>query len=180
MTLVTPHLKKAVEELYGNLRSTKEKPSLRTPKAVARLIGPQTSEAWEKGDFKVLSDEPKSMGGNETAPTPSTQFMASIASSENVVFARQAALRGLDFDSYETTVEGDWDMRGMFEVDGADAAISEIRIETRITTKATPSETAEILLLTHKRCPLTATVAKSTKITRKLFVNGKETRVAGF
>jgi hypothetical protein len=36
---------------------------------------------------------------------------------------------------------------------------------------------AELLRLTHDRCPMTATVAKAATISRRLFVNGAEVKV---
>ena len=62
----------------------------------------------------------------------------------------------------------------MFGIDGADASIHDFLIETRITTKADSGRVAELLKLTHERCPMTATVAKAATIRRKLFVNGVE------
>src|SRR5579863_2861198 len=107
MTLLSTELKNEVHELY----ETWSRPDAKTvgpTSATTRLIGPQTSEARWPG-FTVTSDEPKSIGGMDSAPPPSSLFVASIGFAENIIFARQAALGGVDFDSYETTVEAIWD-----------------------------------------------------------------------
>ena len=144
--------------------------------AVTKLIGPQTSEAkWP--NFTVVSDEPKSIGGMDSAPPPSSLFVASIGFAENVIFARQAALKGVDFDSYETRVDGLWDRKGIFGIGDADPAVTHLLIETRVETGATPQEIVELLKLTHRRSPMTATLAKAAKIERKLFVNGAEVTI---
>jgi len=175
MTLVTRELKEAVQKLFEDW-STPGAKTVRPTVAETRMIGPQTSEAnWPS--FKVVSDEPKSVGGTDSAPSPSALFMASIGFGENVIFARQAAFEGVEFDSYETKVEGPWDRKGIFEIDGASPSITRILIETKVTTGAPPARIAELLKLTHRRSPMTTTVAKAAKIERRLFVNGVEVPV---
>jgi uncharacterized OsmC-like protein len=177
MTLVTPELKEGVQKLFEKLSSPEDPAVIMGPTiATATMTGPQTSEArWP--NFTVISDEPKSVGGRDTAPPPSSIFVASIGFAENVIFARQAALSGLDFESLETKVEAQWDRKGMFGIGEADPSISDVLIETRITTEASPEKVAELLRLTHKRCPMTATIAKASPVRRRLFVNGEETKV---
>jgi uncharacterized OsmC-like protein len=65
----------------------------------------------------------------------------------------------------------------MFGIGDVDPSITDVVIETRITTEADPGRVAELVRLTHKRCPMTATVAKAATIKRVLFVNGTETAV---
>lgn len=175
MTLVSKELNEGVQKLFEIWSSPGSK-TIGLTVAETRLVGPQTSEAkWP--DFTVVSDEPKSIGGKDSAPAPSSLFVASIGFAENVVFARQAALLGLDFDSYETGVEATWDRKGIFGIEEVDPSITKLLIETKVKTSATPREIAKLLILTHKRSPMTATMAKAAKIERKLSVNGKEVRL---
>ncbi len=112
MTLVSAELKEGVQKLFETWSSPGAK-TVGPTTAETRLVGPQTSEAkWP--NFAAVSDEPKSVGGMDSAPPPSSLFVASIGFAENVIFARQAALKGVDFDSYETKVEGTWDRKGIF------------------------------------------------------------------
>ena len=177
MSLISDKLKEGVLKLLEKLMAP-DYPSTPVAPTVAetKLIGPQTSEAVF-ADFTLRSDEPESMGGGGSAPPPSTVFVSAIGFAENVIFARQAAMLNVDFDSFETRVEAQWDRRGLFEIKNADPSISDLFIETRIVTKATPERVAELLTLTHRRCPMTRTMAKAAKIRRRLLVNGKETRV---
>jgi uncharacterized OsmC-like protein len=174
MTLVTPELKEGIRKLFDRL-SAPDDPSTKMGPTVATAVmtGPQASEAsWP--NYKVTSDEPISVGGKDAAPQPSSIFVASIGFAENVIFARQAVLHEVDFDSMETKVEAQWDRKGIFGIRNADPSITSLLIETRIATGAPPDKVLELLKLTEKRSPLTATVAKSAAIRRKLFVNGTE------
>ncbi len=177
MTLVSQEMKEGVKTLFQKLGGPPDSANPTKPTvAVAKMTGPQTSEArWDR--FVVVSDEPKSVGGWETAPPPSSIFVASIGFAENVIFARQAALYGVDFEAFETKVEAQWDRRGMFGIGDADPSITDLLIETRITTGADPKKVAELVRLTHRRCPMTATVAKAATIRRMLFINGAETSI---
>jgi uncharacterized OsmC-like protein len=177
MTLVSHQLRDGVRQLLEKLSSPDDPANPPKPTtAVVTMTGPQTSEAkWDK--FAVVSDEPTSVGGMDAAPPPSSIFVASIGFAENVIFARQAALQDIDFDALETKVEAQWDRRGMFGIRDADPSITDVLIETRIATGAPPERVAELVRLTHKRSPMTATVAKAATIRRKLFVNGVETPV---
>ncbi len=177
MSLVSPRLREGVKNLFEKLAAMKgPTESMGKAKAVVKMVGPQTSVAVT-GGFSVASDEPESLDGRMTAPYPSFLFAASIGFAENVIFARQAALYDVDFDSYETTVEGLWDMKGMFAQDGRSPAMNEFIIETKVGTAAPPEKIAELLKLTHDRCPMTATVSRGATINRKLFVNGAEVKL---
>lgn len=98
-------MKEGVQRLFEKLSSPDDPAASMGPTvATATMTGPQTSEArWP--NLKVIADEPKSVGGTDTAPPPSSIFVASIGFAENVIFARQAVLFGVDFDSLETKVE---------------------------------------------------------------------------
>ena len=174
MTMLTPEFTEGIRSLHTRLASPDRTGATMGPTvATATMTGIQTSEArWP--NFTVVSDEPRSVGGNETAPPPSSIFVASIGFAENVIFARQAALLGVDFDSMETRVEAQWDRKGMFGIGGADPSITDLYIETRVKSGAAPAEVAELLRLTNKRCPMTTTVAKSATVRRKLLVNDAE------
>jgi uncharacterized OsmC-like protein len=177
MTLVTSELKEGIQKLFERLSSPEDPSAAMGPTiATATMTGPQTFEArWP--NYTFVSDEPKSVGGGDTAPPPFSIFVASVGFAENVIFARQAALQGIDFDSLETRVEAKWDRKGMFGIRDSDPSIYDVMVETRITSGASPEKIAELLKLTHRRCPMTATVAKAATVRRRLFVNGVETSV---
>jgi uncharacterized OsmC-like protein len=151
----------------------KDQQVLSTVTAEVRLTGAQSSEAKVK-DFTVISDEPKSVGGTDSAPTPTGHFAASIGFCVNVVLARHAALHAIDFDSLETRVTGHWDIKGLFAIEGRDAAFQDFIIETYITTDAPHEKVVEAFRLAHRGCPITATLNKAAKVTTKLFLNGNE------
>jgi hypothetical protein len=68
-------------------------------------------------------------------PPPTDFFISSVALCENVIFARSAALSGLPVDSLETVAEGSWNMKGLYEIEGAEPSFRNIKVETRVRTR---------------------------------------------
>jgi len=174
MELVSPNFKSIVEELRARMITTKDpNQTLATVRADAKLLGQQYQEVKVK-DFVIACDEPVPSGGTDKGPTPLDFFAASIGFCENVMFTRQAALRGLEFDSLETSVRGHWDRKGQFEINGANPSFKDLTVETRVTTKALADLVAEVARITHRTCPMHATIVKAMHVTDKLIVNGRE------
>lgn len=145
-----------------------------TNKAVALLKENQHSEVTVRG-FTLAQDEPVSVLGTALGPTPTDFFISSVALCENVIFARNAAMTGVRIDSLETVATGTWNMKGLFEIDGADSSFKSIVVDTSIATDSPVPEVVKVAQMTHRRCPLYATLRKSLDLTFKMKVNGAET-----
>jgi len=173
MITISKDLIPKLAELKQRLESV-EDPSktLATTKAEVRLIETQHSIATTRG-FEVIQDEPASIAGGGRGPAPTDYFAASIGFCENVVFVRHAAMAGLSIESLETSVNGVWDVKGLFDIGGADSSYKTITVETKVTTKDPIEKVVEVARMTHKRCPIHATLRKSTQMIFKLFVNGQ-------
>jgi len=172
MSILTPILETTCTKREADLRAAAG-PVATTNTAVARVIENQHSEATVRG-FTLVQDEPASVAGTGKGPTPTDYFVASIAFCENVIFARTAALSDLDVEALETTVTGDWDQRGLFEIGGATSAFRHVRVETRVTTRGRAKLAVEVARATHRRCPVHQTLKAATDLSFALFVNGRE------
>jgi putative redox protein len=172
MSKLSPELGKFFSK---NIECLKKEPGekITTNLAVATLQENQRSEVTVRG-FTLIQDEPVSVMGAGRGRTPTDFFISSVALCENVIFARNAAVNGLAVDSLETTATGEWNMKGLWEIDGANSSFRKIVVETRVQTDAEPSDIANVARLTHKRCPIYATLTKSTELNFKLTVNGTD------
>jgi uncharacterized OsmC-like protein len=174
MELVSSNFKSIVEEMRDKVIAAEDpNQTMGTVRADAKLLGQQYQEAKIK-DFKIASDEPIPSGGTDKGPTPLDFFAASVGFCENVMFTRHAVLNGLQFDSLETSVRGHWDRKGQYEADGTSPAFKDMIVETRVTTKSPVEKVVEVARITHRTCPMHATVTKAMPVTDKLFVNGRE------
>jgi putative redox protein len=172
MSKLSPELGKFFS---ANIEDLRKQPGekITINRAVATLRENQRSEVTVRG-FTLVQDEPVSAMGTAKGPTPTDFFISSVALCENVIFARNASVNGLSVDSLETTATGEWNMKGLWEIEGADSAFRRITVETRVQSDAAPSGVANVARLTHKRCPIYATLRKSVELTFKLTVNGTD------
>lgn len=145
-----------------------------TNKAVAVLQENQRSELTVR-DFKLIQDEPISVLGTGKGPTPTDFFISSVALCENVIFARNAAIEGLPIDSLETTATGTWNMKGLYEIEGADSSFKSILVATSVRSSGPLAEVVRVANMTHRRCPVFATLRKAVDLTFRLTVNDVET-----
>jgi len=159
--------------LAGIQEITDPKKGLGTVRADSKLVGDQLQEARAR-DYTLVCDEPASLGGTDQGPNPLEFFVSAVGFCENVTFARFAALRGLAFDSLETSVRGHWDRRGQGEWEGVEPAFKDFVVETRITSNAPLEKIREITRTVHARCPMHASITKIGPVVDKLFVNGTE------
>ncbi len=90
-----------------------------------------------------------------------------------MIFVRNACLAGLSIDSLETSVSGVWNMKGLFDIDGIQPVFETITVETRVTSKEPVEKLAEVARLTHRRCPVHATLSRATEMRFTLIVNGQ-------
>ena len=172
MSLFPPVLKTTFTNRIKELEA-QESDAIVTNKATARLVSNQLSEGTVRG-FKIIQDEPESVAGTGKGPTPTDFLMLSIAFCENVVFARNAALNDLIITGLETTASGTWNMKGLFEIGPEDASFREITVETRVRTNDQVKKVVEVANMTHRRCPVHATMRKATRLSFKLYINGRE------
>lgn len=172
MSIVSAELRTFFEDMIRNLSSmTDASGAMVSNRADVRLVENQHSEATVRG-FTVVQDEPASVMGGGKGPTPTDFFVAAVGFCENVIFAREAALSGIEVQRLETTVTGRWDRRGLFEIDGVEPAFTEVTVETKVTTRDSVERVAEAARATHRRCPVHATLRKGTNLNFALVVNG--------
>jgi uncharacterized OsmC-like protein len=174
MNLISAEQKSAVEKSMRELQAARSVQEVSgNNRAVVTLVRNQHSVASVRG-FSVVQDEPASVAGGATGPTPTDYFMVSLGTCQNVVFVRYAALDEVPIDSLETTVTGTWDRRGLYGISGVDPGFHEISIETKVSTSAPSDKVAEVARRTHRGCPIYATLRKETALTIRLIVNGHQ------
>jgi uncharacterized OsmC-like protein len=159
--------------LAGIQEITEPTKGVGTVRADSKLVGDQLQEATMRS-YTLTCDEPSSLGGSDKGPNPLEFFMSAVGFCENVTFARFAALKGLEFDSLETSVRGHWDRRGQGEWEGVEPAFQDFVVETRISSSAPVEKIREITKMVHYRCPMHSSISKMGKVVDRLYVNGTE------
>jgi uncharacterized OsmC-like protein len=174
MPLISSAFKPYAEKWLAGIQEISDPmKGLGTVRADSKLVGDQLQEAKMR-DYMLVCDEPSSLGGTDKGPNPLEFFMSAVGFCENVTLARWATVRGLEFDSLETSVRGHWDRRGQGEWEGIEPTFKDFVVETRIASNEPLDKIREVVRTTHMRCPMRASISKIGPVVDKLFVNGTE------
>lgn len=103
----------------------------------------------------AVADEPRSLGGTDTAQSPIELFLTSIAACQAATYRLWAAELGVALDRVTVDVEGDMDLRGYLGLsEDVPPGYSAIRIAVRLEGPE-PEERYRVLSEeAERRCPL--------------------------
>ena len=106
--------------------------------------------AWDRGfrssatirDFDAIgSDEPTSLGGDDTAPNPVEQLLAALGNCLAVGYAANATAAGIELRDLRVEVEGDLDLHTFLGLDAdGNAGFGDIRAEVHIDSDASAEQ----------------------------------------
>jgi ribosomal protein S12 methylthiotransferase accessory factor len=61
------------------------------------------------GDFRVVTDQPETSGGDNTAPSPTEYFLVSIATCSAYFALKFCRTRGIDYSTMRLKMGHEWD-----------------------------------------------------------------------
>lgn len=124
----------------------------------------KASVSWDAGfqsaatirDFAPIgSDEPVSMGGDDSAPNPVEQLLGALGNCLAVGYAANATAAGISINSLKIDLEGDLDLRTFLGLDpDGNAGYEAIRVTVDLDTNATPEEVVKL----HEKVAATSPV----------------------
>ena len=99
------------------------------------------SEARIREFEPIPSDEPAGLGGDDSAPNPVEQLLASLGNCLAVGYASNATALGIDLDSLEIDLEGDLNLQTFLGLDDdGHAGYQGIRADVRIESDASQEQ----------------------------------------
>lgn len=104
--------------------------------AAVRWTGGFQSEGSVRGFSPIASDEPKTLGGRDTAPNPVEQLLAAFGNCLAVGYAANATIAGIEIDSLAISLEGDLDLHVFLGLTEGHAGFSAIRATVDLRTSA--------------------------------------------
>ena len=97
--------------------------------------------------FIVDSDEPVIAAGKGSAPNPMEYVLHSLAGCLTSTMVNHAAVRGIEIESVESSLEGDLDVRGMLGLsDEVRKGYSQVRVHMRVESEADAATLKELAL----------------------------------
>ncbi len=123
------------------------------PAVKAHLDGSQA--VLEAGAFSWRADLPPSLGGANTAPSPTALLLGALAGCA-VVFIRDtlAPQLGVQVDAVDATAECQADSRGLLGMGGVAPDLRELRISIRIKSPESQDKIQNLYRTWQERCPI--------------------------
>ncbi|MBY0050608.1 OsmC family protein [Brevibacillus agri] len=129
-----------------------------TFKATAHLQEGMVVKARSR-NFEVTVDEPKSLGGTDTAMNPVELVLSALGACQSIVARVYAKKFGVHLDDFWVEVEGDLDTDGFMNKSDVRRGYSEIRYTFHIKTDAAKEQVEAFIQFLERTCPVGDTIA---------------------
>ncbi|MFE1630033.1 OsmC family protein [Brevibacillus reuszeri] len=129
-----------------------------TFKATAHLQKGMVVKARSR-DFELTIDEPRSLGGTDTAMNPVEVVLSALGACQSIVARAYAGKFDVQLDDFWVEVEGDLDTDGFMNKSDVRRGYSDIRYTFHIKTDAPRERVEEFIAFLEKTCPVGDTIA---------------------
>lgn len=127
-------------------------PHLKSVRAAGRRIGPMHSEQVVRS-FAFRSDEPRAVGGGDTAPTPMEIIAGALNACIAVTVEAVAGERGIRIDAIETTSHAHIDVRGFRGTADVSPHFQDYALTVRVVCAADAEQSSALARDAERRCP---------------------------
>lgn len=128
-----------------------------------------TKTLVEAGKFKMVIDEPKSLGGTDEGANPVEFMLGALSGCLNVVGHMIAGEMGFSLKSLDIALEGDLDTAKLMGTsDDGRAGFKEIRVDVSPVADVSPAVLDEWLKKVEERCPVSDNLANPTPVRIKI------------
>lgn len=129
--------------------------ALTTFKNVTRKIPGGLAVESESRGFKIIMDEPPSLGGSDKGMNPVEGLLAALGSCQCIVGAAFAESQGIDLKEFWVELEGDLDTDGFLKGDpNVRPGYQEVRFTMHIKTDAPKEKVEAFQKFIQGRCPV--------------------------
>lgn len=129
-----------------------------TFKATAHLQKGMVVKARSR-DFELTIDEPRSLGGTDTAMNPVEVILSALGACQSIVARAYAGKFDVQLDDFWVEVEGELDTDGFMNKSDVRRGYSDIRYTFHIKTDAPRERVEEFIAFLEKTCPVGDTIA---------------------
>lgn len=139
----------------------------------ARYV-PKVTTEWKGGlrnensirNHLVVSDYPVPSGGADAAANPMELLLAALGSCVSAVFVEYAALLDITLDAVKVELEGEIDLRGLFNVADVDSGFQAITYTVRLATGAPKEKVEELIRLAGEHCPVSDSLKRTVTVNK--------------
>ncbi len=160
------HIRESIESAIDYLSAHPAEARYTDSPATAVIDGLRSKVTGASGEF-LITDMPKSVGGEDSAPSPGWLLRAAIASCEATLIAMRAAQEGVELSTLEVTVDSESDDRGILGVDeSVPAGPLSASIRVQIAAEGVSEEVLhEVVQRADRHCPVSDAVQRAVPTT---------------
>ena len=134
-------------------------------KAVSRKLPGGLAVENTVRDFKIIMDEPTSLGGTDTGMNPVEAVLAALGSCQVIVVAAFAKAQGIDLQDVWMELEGDLDTDGfLLGKPGVRNGFEEIRYTMHIKSNSPTEKVKQFAEFVESRCPVSDNLHNGTRM----------------
>jgi uncharacterized OsmC-like protein len=139
--------------------------AIQTFKATSRKGDGGLSVVNETRGFKIIMDEPESLGGTDTGMNPVEGLLVSLGSCLTIVGMAFAKSKGIDLQDIRVDTEGDLDPAGFLQgKEGVRPGYQEVRFTIHIKSDSPEEKLREFQKFMESRCPVSDTIGVGTTV----------------
>jgi len=127
---------------------------LTTFKAKATKLPDGMQVETQSRNFKILIDEPKTLGGTDAAMSPVEALLCALASCQAIVAAAFAKAHKVSFEDFHVEVEGDIDLDGFMGKADVRVGFQEIRYTMHFKTDEPREKMEKFVEFIERTCPV--------------------------
>ncbi len=143
------------ETIQASMRLWQEDPSKAKVKPTVKGRSEGAQVVLESGPFSWRSDLPPSLGGANTAPSPTALFLSALAGcAVTFIHDTLAPQLGVRVESVEAVVQCEADFRGALGMEGALPDLQNVQIAIRIQSADSEANVRKLYQAWQERCPI--------------------------
>ncbi len=123
-------------------------------------------------NFKLVIDEPTSLGGTDLGPNPVEVVLAALGTCQEIVYATYAALLGVELEQLSIRVTGTLDPRGSFNVADVPAGFDDVQFEVQLVSPNPPEQIRQLVDLVQQHCPVLDILQRPLPVRGSVALNG--------
>jgi len=137
---------------------------LHTYKATAKLLPDGLQVETEARGFKILIDEPETLGGTNVGMSPVEAVICALGACQAIVARAFASSQNFTFEEYYIQIEGDLDTDGFMGLADVRNGFQEIRYTTHFKTNESQEKAEAFAKFIAGRCPVGDTLENGVKV----------------
>lgn len=137
---------------------------LTTFKAQATKLDKGMRVEAKSRNFQMFIDEPKSLGGTDTAMNPVEVLLCALGGCQSIVAAAFAKAHNIKFENFHVEIEGDIDLDGFMGKSDVRPGYQEIRYKMYFKTEEPREKIEKFVKFMEQTCPVGDSIENGVKL----------------